>query len=158
MAEVYSFLIPMNADTPEELIQAIDLALCQGNFHQAKTLSNQASQDYPNHDKIQRYARILSSPDVPFYQLSRKPDTPLNLNWVIRHREHYRGRWVALEKGHLIADASSLDELFAQVGKEKMKDLFYHSGGGGVLLHRESLNVLCEKIHHKNTMLVKINK
>lgn len=125
MAEVYSFLIPMNADTPEELIQAIDLALCQGNFHQAKTLSNQASQDYPNHDKIQRYARILSSPDVPFYQLSRKPDTPLNLNWVIRRREHYRGRWVALEKGHLIADASSLDELFAQVGKEKMKDLFY---------------------------------
>lgn len=115
----------MNTDTPEELIQAIDLALGQGNFNQAKTLSNQASQDYPNHDKIQRYARILSSPNMPFYQLSRKPDTPLNLDWVIQHRQHYRGRWVALEKGHLIADANSLDELFAQVGKEKMKDLFY---------------------------------
>ncbi len=115
----------MNTDTPEELIAAIDLALGKGNFNQAKTLSNQASQDYPNHDKIQRYARILSLPNMPFYQLSRKPDTPLNLDWVLRHRPHYRGRWVALEKGDLIADASSLDELFAQVGKEKMKDLFY---------------------------------
>ena len=38
----------------------------------------------------------------------------------------------------------------------KMKDLFYHSGGGGVLLHRESLNVLCEKIHHKNTMFADV--
>jgi hypothetical protein len=115
----------MNADTPEELIQAIDLALGQGNFNQAQTLSNQASQDYPNHDKIQRYARILSSPNTPFYQLSPKPDTPLNLDWVLRHRQDYRSRWVALEKGDLIADASSLDELFTQVGKEKMNDLFY---------------------------------
>lgn len=115
----------MNSDTPEEVIRAIDWALSQGNFIQAKTLCAQASQDYPNHEKIQRYARILSSRNLPFHQLAPNPDTPLNLNWVIQHRQHYRGRWVALEKGNLIADASSIDELFAQVGKEKMKDLFY---------------------------------
>lgn len=125
MAQVYLLLIPMNSDTPEELIRAIDGALSQGNFNQAKTLSAQASRDYPNHAKIQRYARILASPHLPFYQLTPNPDTPLNLNWVIEHRQHYRGRWVALEKGNLIADASSIDELFNQVGKEKMRDLFY---------------------------------
>lgn len=38
----------------------------------------------------------------------------------------------------------------------KMKDLFYHSGGGGVLLHRKILNILCEKIHHKNTMFADV--
>jgi|688.fasta_scaffold27265_5 hypothetical protein len=32
-----------------------------------------------------------------------------------------------------------------------MKDLFYHSGGAGVLIHRKMLNILSKNIEHKNT-------
>lgn len=117
--------MPMKSDTPEEYIQAIDNALNQGNFHQAKIISAEAVQLYPEHEKIKRYVRVLASHNLPFHQLASNKDTVTNLNWVIQHRHNYRGRWVALEKGCLIADASSVDELFEQLGSERMKDLFY---------------------------------
>ncbi len=117
--------MPMKLDTPEEYIQAIDRALNQGNFHQAKIISAEAVQLYPEHEKIKRYVRVLASHSLPFYQLTSNKDTVINLNWVIQHRHNYRGRWVALEKGHLIAHANSVDELLEQVGQERMNNLFY---------------------------------
>lgn len=115
----------MKSETPDEFIQAIDNALNEGNFYQAKKISAEAVQAYPEHEKIKRYAQILASNNLPFYQLTSNADTLINLNWVIQHRENYRGRWVALEKGRLIADGSSVDELFEQLGRERMNDLFY---------------------------------
>ncbi|MGK7873967.1 MAG: hypothetical protein AB4426_11845 [Xenococcaceae cyanobacterium] len=111
--------------SPEDFINGMNNALDRGDFTQAEKISVEAFKHYPEHQEIKKYARILAPPKITFHKLPPDPDTPLNQDWVMQHRTDYHGRWVALRSGKLVADASSADELFEKVGKEKMKDVFF---------------------------------
>lgn len=42
-------------------------------------------------------------------------DFPANRQWLKDHRLQYRGKWVALQKGHLLAEAPSANELIQKL-------------------------------------------
>lgn len=42
-------------------------------------------------------------------------DFPANRKWLKEHRLQYRGKWVALQKGHLLAEAPSANELLQKL-------------------------------------------
>jgi hypothetical protein len=42
-------------------------------------------------------------------------DFPANRQWLKEHRAKYRGKWVALQKGHLLAEAPSANELIQKL-------------------------------------------
>jgi hypothetical protein len=42
-------------------------------------------------------------------------DFPVNRQWLKDHRLQYRGKWVALKKGHLLAEAPSANELIQKL-------------------------------------------
>ena len=58
----------------------------------------------------------------------------------------------------VFADKSNKDSAYGCLINcwPNMKNLYYHSGGGGVLIHRDSLNNLCKNIKHKNTMFADV--
>jgi hypothetical protein len=46
---------------------------------------------------------------------SKISDFPANRQWLKEHRLQYRGKWVALQKGHLLAEAPSANELIQKL-------------------------------------------
>jgi hypothetical protein len=46
---------------------------------------------------------------------SKVSDFPANRQWLKEHRLQYRGKWVALQKGHLLAEAPSANELIQKL-------------------------------------------
>jgi hypothetical protein len=45
----------------------------------------------------------------------RISDFPANRQWLKEHRLQYRGKWVALQEGHLLAEAPSANELLQKL-------------------------------------------
>ncbi|MBD2182744.1 hypothetical protein [Aerosakkonema funiforme] len=111
--------------SPENYIQAMNEALGQGGLHIATKISIEAIEHYPDHQEIQKYARILAPPKTTFHKLPPDLYARIHQDWVMQHRFDYRGRWVALREGKLIADAASADELIDRVGEENMKSVFF---------------------------------
>jgi hypothetical protein len=54
---------------------------------------------------------------VPVTKISRKRDVDrtLDYQWIRDHAKDYRGQWVALDNGQLLAAAASLRELLDRV-------------------------------------------
>ena len=57
----------------------------------------------------------LDRPKVKVQNSQAKSDWPKNYQWLTDHRHQYRGRWVALHQGKLIADGSSLQDLIPKL-------------------------------------------
>ena len=82
----------------EEIVEAIIKALASGHHALARQLAMDGAKQYPDHDKLQKYGRILAPPTVgrPI------PTTPesraalkANNAWLKAHWQEYRGNWIA---------------------------------------------------------------
>ncbi|MCK6627859.1 MAG: hypothetical protein L6R45_22115 [Anaerolineae bacterium] len=103
----------------EELLRTIDLALSLELSSLAIKLAQQGQHLFPKHERIQQAARVLAPP------VGREVSTVYtqNLNasqlWLREHAPEYRGRWVAVREGELVATAESLNELTTIMGEGK---------------------------------------
>jgi len=61
--------------------------------------------------------RLCNMLAVPVTKISRKRDVDrtLDYQWIGDHAKDYRGQWVALDNGQLLAAAASLRELLDRV-------------------------------------------
>lgn len=65
-------------------------------------------------ERYARFSRVLARPKVkPFH--GKIPTGRANLKWLREKASDYRGRWVALCDGALVADAAELAECLQQV-------------------------------------------
>ena len=48
-----------------------------------------------------------------------QPEAVKDIQWLKVHRSEYTGQWVALLRGELLGEASTLKELISQVGDPK---------------------------------------
>jgi len=73
---------------------------------------------------IVRLRKMLA---VPVTKTSQKRDTDrtLDYQWIRDHAQDYRGQWVALDKGELLAAAASLRELLDHVKHLKHRPLLH---------------------------------
>ena len=64
---------------------------------------------------------------VPVTKISQKRDIDrtLDYQWIRDHAQDYRGQWVALDKGELLAAAASLRELLDHVKHLKHRSLLH---------------------------------
>jgi hypothetical protein len=73
---------------------------------------NPAQTHFPN---VRLVYNFLDRPKVTVH----KSENPLNVfknqQWIKTHRQEYKGRWVALREGELLADANSANELLQKV-------------------------------------------
>jgi hypothetical protein len=100
---------------PDELIQAVRAALNQEWLTIAHKLLERGVALFPENEEIQRIGRTLSPPIVR--AVPGKPPQGLSASrlWLRAHADAYRGRWVAIYDGQLLAAAPSLEELRARI-------------------------------------------
>lgn len=93
-------------------------ALQDGDLKTAHQLAFQAVEHYPDHEEIKKFAYLLAPPMVILGNPSPE-ERIMYRAWLRSNHLKYRGRWVALSNGQLIADARNSDELKDQVGDTK---------------------------------------
>lgn len=112
-------VLDWSACQPKELLRAIDLALSLELASLAMKLAQQGRRLFPNYERIQQAAQVLAPP------VGREVSTPYTQNlsasqvWLREHATEYRGRWVAVREGELVATAESLHELATVISQDE---------------------------------------
>jgi len=109
----------MMYNTPEEFIGAANKELDRDDWNAAWQIATEGLKHFPEHAELQKYADILAPAKVTAVPRDPNRDVQGNRNWMKQNRVKYRGRWVALKNGHLLASGNSRDEVIAQVGAVK---------------------------------------
>ena len=94
-----------------DFARAVRLALAAGAHLTARELADHGHRLRPNHDDLAKMARILAPPRVVRANLPPDSSVRANLEWMRAHAAGYRGRWVALKDGALLASAPTAREL-----------------------------------------------
>lgn len=102
---------------PEELTKAIDLALSVEMTRLAVKLAELGGGLFPDHDRVQRAAKVLAPPVVRQVYPPRAKGLDASMAWFDDHADQYRGLWVAVREGELLGTAQSLAELNPVIGQ-----------------------------------------
>ncbi len=100
----------------EEIVEGVHLALEVGAHLLARNLAMANAPRFPDHPELQKMAHILAPPRVTVLDTPPDPSHKGNMTWLKNHWEAYRGKWVALRGGELLAEADSASALWDQVG------------------------------------------
>lgn len=103
-------LINWNERTAAEFEQAIHWALTAGAHLTARSLAQSGFAKHPDHAYLQKAARILAPPKL-LRRLPAEPTKLFNHQWLRANRTQYRGQWVALRDGQLLASGDSFKAL-----------------------------------------------
>ncbi len=103
----------------EEVVEGARLALGVGAHLLARDLVMTHASRFPDHSELQKMAHILAPPRVTVLDTPPDPSRKGNMAWLKNHWEAYRGKWVALRSGELLAVADSMNALLEQVGEVK---------------------------------------
>jgi hypothetical protein len=103
----------------DDYLKAVKLALRVGAHLTARRLSQEGATRFPNHVEIGKYARVLAPVKTIRSDVPSDPGVAKNNLWLKRHRNEYRGSWVALRDGELLASGKSLQDVKNQVGPLK---------------------------------------
>ncbi len=99
-----------------EFLQAIQWALAAGAHRAAGRLALHGAAQHPDSAKLQNAARVLAPPTSHAQRQPADPSVVANRTWLTTHRSQYRGRWVALRLGELLASADTFEDLTARFG------------------------------------------
>lgn len=105
--------------TAGHYLRAVQLALASGAHMAARSLSTEGVARFPNHAELVKYAHILAPPTVIRSDLPPRPDLKANRDWIMMHRQQFRGQWVALRHGKLLGVATTLQALRNQLREDE---------------------------------------
>jgi hypothetical protein len=107
----------------DDFENAIRLALLVGAHLKARNLALEAVDYFPDNIELQKFSRMLAPPRVIKVDIPANPNLRANRDWLVTHANEYRGRWIALRGGELLASALSLKEIIDQVGDLKNREI-----------------------------------
>jgi hypothetical protein len=99
-----------------DFFNVVHLALEAGAHLTARRLAIGGFQRYPRDPALRRMYQFLRAPQVLNADLPPVPSLKANRHWMQTHATKYRGQWVALKDGGLVASAPTVYELKARVG------------------------------------------
>ncbi len=104
---------------PEEIFRAIDMTLMDMQLKRlAMELAQQAGRLFPENKRAQYVAHVLSPPVARVVKDAPKPrGMRESSEWIKEHSREYRGRWIAVREGSLLAVADSYKELKPIIGE-----------------------------------------
>jgi hypothetical protein len=113
--------------TPKSFLEEIRAALGFGAEKRARRITEEGLALYPDHEKLLQYRHFLrpaGSRVVPGGPNAGDPRP--SYEWIRRHSGEYRGKWVALYKGELIAASESFNEVLQAARNLDSRDLILH--------------------------------
>jgi len=81
---------------------------------QARALMSEALEAKPEDSELLALQKVLEPPQATPRQVT-DADRTLEFGWIVANRDAYRGRWVAIQGGELVADAPSFAELQSRI-------------------------------------------
>jgi hypothetical protein len=100
--------------SPNDYLRAVQLALQSGAHLAARNLAAQGAAQHKENLELQRQANILAPPKITRRVASNSSQRP-NKDWLNNNENQYRGKWVALRNGELLATANTIDDLLPQI-------------------------------------------
>jgi hypothetical protein len=81
---------------------------------QARALVSEALEGNPDDSELLSLQRVLKPPRATTRQVT-DVDRTQEFRWIVANCDAYRGRWVAIQGGELVADAPSFAELQSRI-------------------------------------------
>jgi Arc/MetJ-type ribon-helix-helix transcriptional regulator len=100
---------------PDDIMSDIDQALARGEAELARQLAMEGAERFPEHDELQKCARVLAPPKVTHVGRVQTPSIRANREWLKIHWKNYIGQWVAVRDGRLVHASDSFDELASHI-------------------------------------------
>lgn len=102
-----------------DFVYGVRLALKVGAHIIARKLALEGVERFPEDAELKKMARILGPPKVAVSNRPAEPGIGDNMAWLTAHWEEYKGKWVALRDGQVLATADSFEGVIEQVGPVK---------------------------------------
>jgi hypothetical protein len=103
-----------NIDTwqsPLQMVEAIKMALQMGCYSIAAKLASEGTELFTEDDRLKEYARVLAPPKVVKTGIPPVKGLGDSMRWLRKHRSEYRGQWVVVKSGELLAHSNVRSEL-----------------------------------------------
>lgn len=81
---------------------------------QARALVSEALEANPDDGELRALQKVLEPPRANSREMT-DADRTQEFEWIVANRDAYRGRWVAIQGGELVADAPSFAELQSRI-------------------------------------------
>lgn len=104
--------------SPRDYMTAIRSALSLGADEIARNLAKRGSEKFPEREDIKDAAFVLQEPQVKRWEARSASVTRNNTEWLRRHADEYKGRWVALSDGELVSSSISITGLKEDLSNE----------------------------------------
>ncbi|HEY0558421.1 MAG TPA: DUF5678 domain-containing protein [Thermoanaerobaculia bacterium] len=114
------------APTPESFLEEIRAILNSGTLRGAREVAERGLALYPDHHELKhvhhelRPFQVRSRPDL------RMDDPRPSYKWLEENADKYRGKWVGLDAGELVAAADTLDEVLKALRDRDPKSTLIH--------------------------------
>jgi len=95
-----------------DFVRAVRLALAAGAHLLARKLATQGARLHPDHLELCKMAHILAPPRVVDVDVPASPSVRANQAWLRLHADEYKGQWVALWEGTLLAVGATAREVW----------------------------------------------
>ena len=96
-------------------IYAVHLALSAGANLAARVLAKQGAQKYFDNAELEKLAYVLSPPQIVKTNIPPDPSVRENQAWLCANADEFRGQWVAIKNGKLIAVAQTAREIKSKI-------------------------------------------
>ncbi len=104
-------------------IKTIRMALLAGNHNIARILAKAGGDKFPKHVEMRNLSVLLGPARIVKTGLPANPNEAKDITWLKENRDKYRGLWVALSCGVLIADATSYHDLIKKLDNPRGRGL-----------------------------------
>jgi hypothetical protein len=105
--------------TQGDFVQSVRWALQIGAHQTARELAQQGHARYPANATLAKLERLTAPPRVLPARVEADPSLQKDQTWLAEASAPYRGQWVALKEGALVAAAPSAQALKAKLGALK---------------------------------------
>ena len=95
-----------------DFVRAVHLALAAGAHLFARNLAAEGARLYPDHLELRKMANVLAPPRVVDADIPPTPSVRANRAWLRDHGHEYKGQWVALQEGTLLAVGATAREVW----------------------------------------------
>ena len=103
--------IDWSSHPPEKLTRATRQAMELNLYSLAANLAERGNQLYSEHQEVQRLVKVLAPPRVRKVPASHAKGLVASKQWIRDNAKKYRGEWIAVREGALLAHAPTLDQL-----------------------------------------------
>ncbi|HEY7213713.1 MAG TPA: DUF5678 domain-containing protein [Thermoanaerobaculia bacterium] len=112
--------------TPETFIEEIRRIINSGTLRGAREVAEQGLALFPDDPELQRLHHVLRPFEVRVSSYWKTPDPRPNYEWLKKNARKYRGKWVGLDRGELVAAADTLEEVLQAFGDRDPRSTLVH--------------------------------